>query len=108
MAAERYVEQNPVRAGLAATPWEYPWSSAQAHVSGNDDALVRATPLLERVGDWEGFLCAGTAEEELQHLRRHERTERPLGSERCLPAGERALQRTLRRGKPGPKPSRNS
>jgi putative transposase len=108
LAAARYIEQNPVRAGLAATPWEYPWSSAKAHVSGKDDSLVRATPLLERVGDWEDFLYAGTADEDLQLLRRHERTGRPLGSDRFVTAVERKLHRTLRRGKPGPKPSRNS
>jgi len=39
LAAARYIEQNPVRAGLAGTPWEYPWSSAAAHVAGEDDAL---------------------------------------------------------------------
>ena len=35
LAAARYIEQNPVRAGLAATPWDYPWSSAAAHVAGS-------------------------------------------------------------------------
>jgi putative transposase len=25
-----YIEMNPVRAGLAASPWEFPWSSAKA------------------------------------------------------------------------------
>jgi len=108
LAAARYLEQNPVRAGLAATPWEYPWSSAQAHMTGQDDALVRVTPLLGRVGAWQGFLGAGTTEEELQQLRRHERSGRPLGSDRFVTAVEGKLQRTLRRGKPGPKSSRNS
>src|ERR1035438_793046 len=31
-AAMRYVELNPVRAKLVATAWEWPWSSAQAHI----------------------------------------------------------------------------
>jgi putative transposase len=44
--AARYIEQNPVRAGLAARPWKYLWSSASAHVAGRDDALVKAAPLL--------------------------------------------------------------
>ena len=30
----RYIEQHPVRVGLAGQPWEYPWSSAAAHVAG--------------------------------------------------------------------------
>ena len=32
----RYVEQNPVRAGLAEIPWHWPWSSAAAHVGAAD------------------------------------------------------------------------
>ncbi len=31
-----YVERNPVRAGLVERAWDYPWSSATAHVSGRD------------------------------------------------------------------------
>ncbi|MEW5980395.1 MAG: transposase, partial [Acidobacteriota bacterium] len=31
LAAARYVEMNPVAAGLVAHPGEYPWSSARAH-----------------------------------------------------------------------------
>jgi putative transposase len=38
--ALRYVESNPVRAGLAAEPAEYEWSSAQAHCSGHDRSRV--------------------------------------------------------------------
>jgi len=38
-AATRYVELNPVRAGLVSNPTEYRWSSAGAHVKGQDDGL---------------------------------------------------------------------
>lgn len=93
---------------VAATPGEDPGSSAQAHVSEKDDALVRVTPLLDRVGEWEDCLGAGTAEEELQPLRRPERTRRPPGSDRFGSAVESRLQRALRRENPGPTPSRNS
>ena len=107
--AARYIEQNPVRAGLAARPWEYPWSSARAHVAGRDDSLVTvAPPLLKLVDHWEGFLCMETSEEEVKRLRRSERTGRPLGDEPFTMAVERQLRRTLRRGKPGPKGSRAS
>ncbi len=103
LAAARYLEQNPVRARLAATPWEYPWSSARAHVAGKDDLLVKAAPLLKLVGSWEAFLSVGASDDEVKHLRRHERTGRPLGSDRFTGAVERKLHRNLRRGKPGPK-----
>ncbi len=106
LAAARYIEQNPVRAGLVARPWEYPWSSAPAHPSGRDDSLVKASPLLELVGDWKAFLATGASEDEVQQLRRHERTGRPLGGARFLGAVESQLGRMLRRGKPGPKRAR--
>src|SRR5579872_2678162 len=38
--ALRYVELNPVRAGLAPSGWEWAWSSALAHVHGIDDPLM--------------------------------------------------------------------
>jgi putative transposase len=103
LTAARYIEQNPVRAGLAARPWEYPWSSASAHVAGRDDVLVTAAPLLKLVGNWEGFLSLETSEEAVRRLRRHERSGRPLGDEPFTAAVERQLHRTLRRGKPGPR-----
>ena len=31
-----YVERNPVRAGMVEKAWDYPWSSAAAHASGQD------------------------------------------------------------------------
>ena len=33
-----YVERNPVRAGMVAQAWDYPWSSATAHVTGQDSS----------------------------------------------------------------------
>lgn len=92
LAAARYIEQNPVRAGLAERPWEYPWSSARAHVAGRDDSLVKAAPLLKLVDHWEDFLCMETSEEEVKRLRRSERTGRPLGDETFTVAVERQLR----------------
>jgi putative transposase len=103
LAAARYVERNPVRAGLVKAANEWPWSSARAHLARSDDVLVRVKPLLEVLGDWEGFLQSEAAEEELFALRRHERTGRPLGSDGFLERLEKLLGRTLRCAKPGPK-----
>jgi len=51
LAATRYVELNPVRAGLVKTPEAYRWSSAVAHISGRDDEL----PLLSHSLKWPGI-----------------------------------------------------
>ena len=47
LTAARYVELNPVRAGLVQAPSRYRWSSAAAHLRGHDDALVQVAPLLQ-------------------------------------------------------------
>jgi len=51
LATVRYVERNPVVAGLCRYPHEWPWSSAKAHIEGLDDDLARVKPMLERVDD---------------------------------------------------------
>ena len=44
LACMRYIEENPVRAGLAPHPGAYPWSSYRANALGEDDALVTPHP----------------------------------------------------------------
>jgi len=44
LAAARYIENSPVRAGLCAQPEDWPWSSTRAHLLGQDDALVKVGP----------------------------------------------------------------
>jgi putative transposase len=36
----RYIELNPVRAGLVRRPQAYPWSSFRANALGADDSLI--------------------------------------------------------------------
>lgn len=106
LAAARYVEMNPVRAGLVQEAALWPWSSTQAHLAGLDDQLVKVAPLLEMAGDWNLFLGAAT-DEELERIRCHERSGRPLGSENFVEQLESALDRLLKSGKPGPKGKAN-
>jgi putative transposase len=105
LAAARYIEQNPVRAGLVREPGDYEYSSARAHLRGRDDLLVKARPLLGLVGDWRGFLAAVADDSDTQLLRLHSRTGRPLGDERFIRMVERKLHRKLAPQKRGPKRS---
>ena len=105
LKAIRYVELNPVKAGLVEKPGDYPWSSARAHLEGEDDILVQVQPMLEQIGDWKGYLALDIEEEEAALMRRHERTGRPLGSEGFIKRLEKQLDRVLlpqRRGPKGP------
>jgi putative transposase len=95
LAAVRYVELNPVRAGLVDRPEDYLWSSACAHLMGENDALVNVKPMLEIVGSWKKFLQVD-AEESYKHLRKHEKTGRPLGSESFVAKLEGITGRILR------------
>lgn len=103
LAAVRYIEMNPVRAGLVRDAAAYPWSSAGAHMRGEDDKLAVVSPLLAMVHNWEGFLGLATSEEEAEDLRRHERTGRPLGDGSFVSRLEGELGRVLRIQGPGRK-----
>jgi len=100
LAAVRYIETNPVRAGLVERPEDWPWSSAAAHLAGADDGLVRVAPMLELIGtfvaDWQSYLAQETPEQTISRLRLHDRTGRPLGSEEFLDTLESLLISRLR------------
>ena len=107
LAAARYIELNPVRANMVEDPVNYPWSSAAAHVNGHDDGLVSVGPLLDLVEDWGDFLSGGIEKEDMERLRLHERTGRPLGDEVFIEHLENVVGRTLRRQKPGRRKKRD-
>jgi putative transposase len=104
LAAVRYVELNPVRAGLCRRPEDWPWSSANAHLGRGVDPLVDPGPMLERVGNWAEYLGQSPVVTDLESLRRHGRTGRPAGSDAFISALEQVSGRCLRPRKSGPKP----
>ncbi len=104
LACTRYVELNPVRAGLVKKPEDWYWSSAGPHMKSKDDILVRTKPLLEIVNEpWEDFLTIDAQELEIALFRKHERTGRPLGSDSFIGTMEHLLGRKLKPQSPGPK-----
>ena len=103
LLASRYIELNPVRAGLAKKPGDYQWSSAQAHLSGIDDLLVCVKPLLEKVDSWGKFLAGKISQEDEQLIQMHERTGKPLGNEPFVRRMEKLTGREFFPKKPGPK-----
>ncbi|MHB9100930.1 MAG: transposase [Sulfuricella sp.] len=50
LVCQRYIELNPVRAGMVAHPAEYRWSSYRANAQGETDTLVKPHPLYEALG----------------------------------------------------------
>ena len=108
LACARYVELNPIRARLVARARDWRWSSARAHLKGQDDQLVRVSPLLDRVSDWKAFLDQGLDNAAREAIRASERTGRPLGDKSFVRKLEKKLDRVLTRAKPGPKPAGNA
>ena len=40
LSCARYIERNPVVAGIVAEPWTYRWSSCRAYALGEPDSLL--------------------------------------------------------------------
>jgi putative transposase len=103
LVAARYIERNPVRAGMTERPGDYPWSSARAHIQKTTDALIVESPLAEEIEDWESFISQNDSEETIKRLRRHLVTGRPLGDEKFVERLEKITGRSLKKQKTGPK-----
>ena len=102
-SAVRYVERNPVRAGIVKRAEDYPWSSAKARVHKISDQLLRDFYLTEEILDWKKYLQEPDENENLTALRKHARTGRPLGPKSFLEDLERKLGGVFIKQKPGPK-----
>jgi len=102
-SAVRYIELNPVRSGLVKKPENYALSSANAHITGFNDELVKVHPLLDLFGNWGKLLSHPIKEKNAEEIRLHERTGRPLGTKQFTDALEKMVGRVLTPGTPGPK-----
>lgn len=97
--ALRYVERNPVRARVVRRAWQYPWSSAAAHVGetrGDELIDLRAWRRRSARLDWRAVLCEPEDELAVHRLRSNTHTGRPLGSDSFVAKLERRLGRRLR------------
>ena len=105
--ALRYIELNPVRAGLVQNAWEWPWSSARAHVTGIDVTGLLQMDLWSKKfnkDQWKKFLEEGLrADKEIERIRTSTRTGRPLGSKDFIGELEKKTGRKLSLLKRGPK-----
>jgi putative transposase len=100
-AALRYVALNPVRAGLVASAWDWPWSSVHAHLTGRGEGLTTVAPVQSRCPRFADLIDLGPDEAAFDRLRRAETIGRPLGAEAFIADLEAATSRTLKPGKRG-------
>jgi putative transposase len=109
--ALRYVELNPVRAGMVDEAWQWRWSSAAAHCGAAIPETWLQLELWQKrwtVAEWIGYLAAGESPAELAALRQFTHTGRPLGTAAFVAQLEQSTLRRLaprkrgRRQKPVP------
>ncbi len=101
LAAIRYVEMNPVHAGLAERAEDWEWSSARYHLGlSAADRLVVERSLFGLVNDWWEYLMGADGHDNANY-ELHLRTGRPLGTTDFINQLEQVTGMSLRRKKGG-------
>jgi putative transposase len=112
LACYRYVEMNPVRAGLCASPLEYEWSSHRRNIRGTYDGLVIPHPDFQRLGPtsasrrwaYEQLFAAGDGAMPIEEIRKAVNGNFALGDESFRRTLARALGRRVEPCKAGRRP----
>ena len=107
MVAARYVERNPVRAKLVKKPWQWKWSSARVHVGKEVDPRLKLDELFELVEvsceSWREYIERREDTKEMEEIKKHTLTGRPLGTDQFIMKLEGMMGRRLKalpRGRP--------
>lgn len=109
LRCQRYIELNPVRAGIVSSPEGYPWSSFRANALGEYDALVVPHSVFLALGASESSRRAGYRDlfrrelgaGELEEIRSSANAGYALGNERFREEIAIALKRRAGPGRPG-------
>ena len=107
----RYIELNPVRAGMVAHPGEYPWSSYRVNGQGEHDALITLHECYTRLGNSTEVRCHQYRSlfayqldvDDIHAIRSALTYSLPLGDERFIEQIEAAIGRSVgyaKRGRP--------
>lgn len=104
IACSRYIELNPVRAGLVTAPGNYPWSSYPVNSGSAVDPLVSIHIELLAVGTaaYVRMFDEALREETLSEIRLATSGGYPLGSHAFKTGLKAPKGRKLIRGRPGP------
>jgi putative transposase len=111
MTCYRYIELNPVRAGMVQKAADYPWSSFKANAYGKDDQLTWPHPVYlalgandgERRQAYRGLFRQALEPADMQSLRTGINLCVPVGADRFKAQIERQLQQRISykpRGRP--------
>jgi putative transposase len=103
LACCRYVDLNPVRAAIVASPDEYCWSSYRSHVGDSDDQLLDLCSSYRELGNsnaeraqaYRAFVGMGTRKNELAMVRTALQRNQPTGSRRFCDEIEQRIGRRI-------------
>jgi putative transposase len=84
----RYIELNPVRAGMVTAPEEYEWSSFRLNAAARAHPLATRHPALAAVGDYQALFEEPVETRLLEEIRKATRNGHRLGEAR-KPRGRR-------------------
>lgn len=106
-SAVRYIENNPVRAGLVQRAKDWEWSSAKAHITKKKGFLpLENIDSYMQIEDWHAYLKEESDEAVVAHVKKCTLTGRPAGNSGFLLKLENKLGLCLQappRGRPSGK-----
>ena len=106
--AIRYVEQNPVRAGMVESAVDYPWSSAASRCGLGGDPLAEGQtlelPTDISIANGAAWLDGMLDSDSVQRLRTCTLTGKPFGDDAFVNQVAQRTHRNFARKKSGPKP----
>jgi putative transposase len=84
-AVSKYIESNPVRAGIAKRPEDYSYSSAKAHILGRQNPLLKE-PLFDKdeINQYRKLMKSEEDKKVIEEIRNQTRLGKPLGDEGFL------------------------
>jgi hypothetical protein len=111
LTCQRYIELNPVRAGLVSQPGQYPWSSHSYYTAGIVNNLITEHPVYLRLGStaperraaYLSLFTCSLDERVVVRIREAINSDSAFGSEAFLDDAEAKLGRSVRlptRGRP--------
>ncbi|HUG79597.1 MAG TPA: transposase [Burkholderiales bacterium] len=112
LACHRYIESNPVRAGLSNHPDAYPWSSFRSNAGVHSDPMLSPHPEYLALGEraearhdaYRGLFEQPLDPSLVKEIRDATNAGYPLASDALKARVEQTLGCKLGRGKPGPRP----
>ena len=109
LACQRYIELNPVRAGMVTDPREFAWSSCRTMAEGLPSLLLSPSAAFEALGTtsearqaaYRGLLAEALADDVVRRIRRCINGGFAFGSREFVKRMEKAIGRRVTEGKPG-------